>query len=279
MPKTTLQHGYECMRGEYREIFLKCRFLGKKSSFLVKKGGWGHFRVKTGFLGHFWVKTRLFWSFLGIFRPFPPFSHFFCKTTLYWQLLTANSVDYRVTNPTNAHILKHFRKHKSLPIGREKESILVADLNLKLKRGCFEYTCEISAEFDKRSKAFYRFDVTCPLRNRIPSLGKSGEDLDCSIVSDCKKYLDKIVIPKFVKKVELVRFQNMDSVKLLEGFKKSKNCRELKEWELVGVKYRVVLLKCCVWGEIWLFEVVFGSKNVILSRFWVKTCHFRSFWV
>ena len=26
------------------------------------------------------------------------------------------------------------------------------------------------------------------------------------------------------------------------------------------------------------FVAVFGSKNVILSRFWVKTSHFRSFW-
>ena len=173
MPRTTLKHGYECMRGEY------------------------------------------------------------------WQLLTANSVEFRVINPTNAHIVQHFRKHKSLPIGRESDSILVAHLDLKLKRGCFEYTCEILAEFDKRSKEFYGFDVTCPLRNRIPFLGRSGEELDCSIVSDCKKYLDKIVIPKFVKRVELVRFQNMDSKKLQEGFKKAKNCRKSKKWEMISVKYAV----------------------------------------
>ena len=25
-------------------------------------------------------------------------------------------------------------------------------------------------------------------------------------------------------------------------------------------------------------KVIFALKNVILSRFWVKTCHFKSFW-
>ena len=40
---------------KYRVIFVKCRFLGKKSSFWVKKG----------IRGHFWVKTYHFRSFLG----------------------------------------------------------------------------------------------------------------------------------------------------------------------------------------------------------------------
>ena len=27
------------------------------------------------------------------------------------------------------------------------------------------------------------------------------------------------------------------------------------------------------------FGAIFESKNVFFSRFWVETCHFRSFWV
>ena len=32
------------------------------------------------------------------------------------------------------------------------------------------------------------------------------------------------------------------------------------------------------WGKIRYVQVVFGSKNAILSRFWAKTCYFRGFW-
>ena len=39
--------------------------------------------------------------------------------------------------------------------------------------------------------------------------------------------------------------------------------------------YRLVFLKMSYSES---FEVIFGSKNVILSRFRVKTCNFRSFW-
>ena len=41
--------------------------------------------------------------------------------------------------------------------------------------------------------------------------------------------------------------------------------------------YRVVLLKISYFGVKPSSEVIFGSKNVILGRFWVKTCDFRSF--
>ena len=42
--------------------------------------------------------------------------------------------------------------------------------------------------------------------------------------------------------------------------------------------YRVVFPKCRILGVKRSFEGVFWSKNVISRRFWVKTCHFRSFW-
>ena len=41
--------------------------------------------------------------------------------------------------------------------------------------------------------------------------------------------------------------------------------------------YRVVFLKFRIQGSKSVFWVIFRSKNVILSRFRVKTCDFRSF--
>ena len=44
----------------------------------------------------------------------------------------------------------------------------------------------------------------------------------------------------------------------------------VKFW--LGIRvYRVVFLNVVFWGKTRSFEGIFGSKNVILGRFWVKT--------
>ena len=163
-----------------------------------------------------------------------------------WELITTNSVDFNFVNLEN----KIHKKYKTMPINNfvNKNKFLKIEVDAKLKKGCYEYICSIITEYDKKRNKFYGFEVTCPLRNRIPGLGVSGEDWDCSIVSVCKNYLDTVVLPEFIEKVKI---QKKDAV--------SKNyCWKTKTWTMVEVKYAV---RDLIVSDKFTFLVLFRYKK------------------